>query len=475
MLINELITFATALLVPLAATLEVVGKSTIRYPMDLGDSVNSTETLECRCFPGDPCWPTTADWAALNATVGGRLIATIPIASMCHYDNFPGYDSNTCAALQAVWGYPETHYTTSSSPMAAWFANDSCNPFTPPSSKCRIGAYVQYAVNATSKEDFQATLAFATNNNIRLVIRNTGHDYFGKSTGAGALALWTHYLKDIQVISNYSSSAYQGAALKLDAGVQAFEAYAAADAVGLAVVGGNCESVGISGGYSQGGGLGPLSSTFGLGADQVLEWEVITASGDHIVATPNQYEDLYWALSGGGGGTFAAVLSATVRAHPTMKVASANLTFSGADVSVEVFRGVIKTFLKSLPRLADAGTWSSFYIVDNIFQLVPVFGPNLVASELQALLNPTLAALNDSGIPYGEIFLFGLSFGDNGHRGRLTQEYHRILHWRFRDIQECLRYYGTHHQRYRSQHWRPPHSSLTSGDQRHYNVSHERL
>lgn len=362
----------------------------------------SANYSQCRCFPGDKCWPTTSEWAAFNETIGGRLVATVPIASVCHYDNFTGYNDEKCAELKAAWEYPETHYLSSSSPMASWFANNSCNPYTSPASQCVIGTHVRFAVNATGVADYQATLSFAAKRNIRLVIRNTGHDYFGKSTGAGALELWTHYLKQIEVLSNYSSAAYKGAALKLGAGVQAFEAYEAADATGLAVVGGDCDTVGIAGGYTQGGGLGPLSSTFGLGADQVLEWEVVTSTGRHITASPTEHDDLYWALSGGGGGTYAAVLSMTVRAYPTMKVASANLTFSSTGVSYDSFTQVVETFLTSLPSLAEVGTWSSFYIIDGVFELVPAFGPNIDVAELHELLAPTLAALNQTGIPYRE-------------------------------------------------------------------------
>lgn len=290
--------------------------------------------------------------------------------------------------------------------MAAWFANDSCNPFATPSSHCVSNAYVKYAVNATGVTDFQATLAFATKNNIRLVIRNTGHDFFGKSTGAGALALWTLSLKDIEVIPAYSSKSYNGSALKLGAGVLGHEAFAAADAAGLAVTGGNCATVGMVGGFPQGGGLGPLTSSFGLAADQVLEWEVVTATGQHIFATPTQNKDLYYALSGGGGGTYAAVLSMTMRAHSSMRVASANLTFSSKGVSEESFKSVLETFLSTLPRLAEAGAYSSFVVIGGGFRLVPVFGPKLTASELQSLLNPTLDSLNKSGISYGGWSLF---------------------------------------------------------------------
>jgi len=154
-------------------------------------------------------------------------------------------------------------------PLRSWlpfFTNNSCDPFAPKTTRCEIGTSVQYAVNAGSAADFQKTIAFVTKQNIRLVIRNTAHDYLGKSTGAGALGIWTHNMKQISFL-NYKSTLYTGKALKMGAGVQAFEAFAAARAQNLVIVGGTCQSVGLAGGYTQGGGHGLMSSKFGLGAD----------------------------------------------------------------------------------------------------------------------------------------------------------------------------------------------------------------
>ncbi|RYP82598.1 hypothetical protein DL769_001592 [Monosporascus sp. CRB-8-3] len=275
--------------------------------------------------------PILSSFAVLAATLGGKLIATIPIASVCHDNHaFAQYDAEACERLRSTWDYPETHIVTSSSPMAPFYANMSCDPYTPPEAQCIIGTYVPYAVNATSAKDYQLTLAFARKNNVRLVIRNTGHDYLSKSTGAGALALWTHHLQDISIF-DYSTSLYEGKAMKMGAGVLNFQAQAAAHDQGLLVVGGVAPTVGTPGGYTQGGGHGVLSSSYGLGADQVLEWEVITAEGQRLVATPTENSDLYWALSGGGGGTYGAVLSMTVKTYPDGIVAAARLNYAIDD------------------------------------------------------------------------------------------------------------------------------------------------
>jgi hypothetical protein len=64
---------------------------------------------------------------------------------------------------------------------------------------------------------------------------------------------------------------YTEKGIKRGAGVQVIGAKTAAQVARLAVVSGSFPTVIIAGGYSQGGGLGPLASAYGLAADQVLE------------------------------------------------------------------------------------------------------------------------------------------------------------------------------------------------------------
>ena len=67
-------------------------------------------------------------------------------------------------------------FESSSSIMAPYFANNSCDPYTPRSQPCLLGNYASYAIEVTSIEDVVAGLSFADKNNIRLVVRNTGHE-----------------------------------------------------------------------------------------------------------------------------------------------------------------------------------------------------------------------------------------------------------------------------------------------------------
>ena len=382
--------------------------NTISSPPQL--SPRDHDSPRCRCFPGDACWPSAAVWNAFNQSLGGKLIATTPIASPCHIDSFEAYDFQKCLNLQVGWNLPETHYGSSSSVMAPFFLNRSCDPFSSKTAQCVVGTYVQYAVRATGAADYQKTIAFVQKYNIRLTVRNTGHDYFAKSTGAGAVAIWTHNIKDIQFI-DYQSSMYTGKAVKMGAGVQVFEVVKAAQAKGFIAVSGDCPTVGVAGGYTQGGGHGPLASKFGLAADQVLEWEVVTGTGQLLTATPTHNADLYWALSGGGGGTYGVVLSLTSKVYADQHTAAANLSFTSEGVSLDIFYSAVQTFISNTPALVDAGAVSIWLLGNGSFSLTPTTAPGLTAAQLQKLFSPTITALNQSNIKYSmlNILHFGRS------------------------------------------------------------------
>ncbi|KAG9242425.1 hypothetical protein BJ878DRAFT_425923, partial [Calycina marina] len=117
---------------------------------------------------------------------------------------------------------------------------------------------------------------------IRYVVRNTGHDYNGRSAGAGALSVWTHDLRSTAFF-NFKDAYYTGKTLQMGAqigaGVQGFDAIATAKESNLVIV-----EVGVSGGYTQGGGHSALSTSFGLSADNALSFDVVLASGSLVAA-----------------------------------------------------------------------------------------------------------------------------------------------------------------------------------------------
>jgi len=92
-------------------------------------------------------------------------------------------------------------------------------------------------------------------------------------------------------------SATDTTAVTIAAGELWGDIYEQAALLNLTAVGPTPSSVGV-GGYLTGGGHSAISGLFGTGSDQVLEIEVVTASGDILTVNECQNTDLFWALRG---------------------------------------------------------------------------------------------------------------------------------------------------------------------------------
>lgn len=278
--------------------------------------------------------------------------------------------------------------------MAPYWMNNSCSPFSSPNASCTLGNLAQYAINVSNAEDVVAGIRFAQDNNIRLTIKNTGHDFLGRSAGAGSVALWTHNLNEIEFIT-YTSSFYTGPAARIGAGVEYADLYPAASAHGYRVVGGACATVGVAGGFTQGGGHGPLGGAYGLAADQVLAWDVVTAAGDRVTASPAVNADLYWALAGGGAGNYAVVLAVTVRAYPDGPVAGAGLAFANGGNDTAFWAGVTAWLRHLLVLDAEVENLTT------VWALTPsLFALEFATLPMPAAANTTTTVLDDALTPF---------------------------------------------------------------------------
>ena len=133
------------------------------------------------------------------------------------------------------------------------------------------------------------------------MVRNTGHDYLGRSSGGGSLSIWTHHLTEMA----FEDGPFEPKGCRscgesipraiLGPGGQFANVYAFLDKFNHTIVGGSGLTVGL-GGYLTGGGHGVLSGARGLGADQVLEVEMVTPRGDIITLNECQNTDLFWAV-----------------------------------------------------------------------------------------------------------------------------------------------------------------------------------
>lgn len=130
--------------------------------------------------------------------------------------------------------------------MQAYFATRACDPYSNRSIPCTLGNYVAYSVKVTEAFDVITALEFAKAQNVRVLARNTGHDFLGRSTGAGALAVWTQGLKNIS-FNEWSDDYYTGPSVTVGAGVIGYELVEAAHKQGLTVISGECATVGLAG------------------------------------------------------------------------------------------------------------------------------------------------------------------------------------------------------------------------------------
>ncbi|KAF2679553.1 FAD-binding domain-containing protein [Lentithecium fluviatile CBS 122367] len=360
----------------------------------------SFDRSSCKCVPQDSCWPLTQEWQSLNQTVEGRLIVTVPLASVCHQ---PHLAQSQCEKLKDGWPFTQTHIPDPASFVSPLAQNGSCDPYSPQTSKCDIGNYPVYVVNASTPEHVAAALRFAKKKNIRVVVKSTGHDLLGKSSGHGSLGIWMHSFNHLSFTPKYTgvNSNYIGPAARIGPGVLSYELYEKAAKNGLRVLGGTCPTVAVAGGYTAGGGHSLLSGKYGLSADNVLEWEVVTSNGSHITATPTHNADLYWALSGGGGGVFAVTLSMTVKAFPDGPIATAGLTFEvSTSPNEDVFWSAVQAFHKQIPVFVDYGASAPYVIQGGIFSLQPLTLPDKSDEEVEDLIAPLLAELNALKVPY---------------------------------------------------------------------------
>ncbi|KAE8374542.1 isoamyl alcohol oxidase [Aspergillus bertholletiae] len=315
---------------------------------------------KCKCAPTDNCWPSLSAWDTLNSTVNGKLIHNQPLAESC----YPGQDYNAQSCKDISNGWHNSSIIGLDPLGYSYPLFDTCPPVNTSAAKgqaCDLGNAPVYTVNATEAEDVAAGIRFAKENNILLVIKNTGHDIVGRSQGYGSLMIWIKYIRNgLQYHENYSSPSgcranWTGSAFTVGGGYVWREVYYAAADKGQLVVGGGDSTVGVIGGYLQGAGHGYSSHHFGLGTDQVLEMTVVLASGEIVIANACQHTDLFTALRGGGGGTYGVVISTTIKAYPTRPVLAHRLSVIPLNASLATLLNVSANIVSKYPILSDAG------------------------------------------------------------------------------------------------------------------------
>jgi FAD/FMN-containing dehydrogenase len=265
----------------------------LRKPFSLFNSTETNIPFK-RVRPGDPAWPAAGAWEKLNKTVNGNLVKI--------KDPFTGdnellfknirnpYFINGDPALTQTLGWVD-----------AWQIRPSV-----------------YAVSAKTTSDIVAAVNFARENRLRLVVKGGGHSYLGNSSAPDSLLVWTRNMHAIQMHEQFIASGCEATqtpqpAVSIEAGAIWGQAYNEVTVKnGRYVQGGGCLTVGV-GGLIQGGGFGSFSKYYGLAAAALLEAEVVLADGSVLSVNACKHPDLFWALKGGGGGSFGVITKLVLR------------------------------------------------------------------------------------------------------------------------------------------------------------------
>jgi hypothetical protein len=79
-----------------------------------------------------------------------------------------------------------------------------CTIQAPRSASCAQGRVSVVGIQAETVEDVQKAVCFAVKRNLRLVVKSSGHDYFGRSAAAESFLLWMHKLnKNISITTAF--------------------------------------------------------------------------------------------------------------------------------------------------------------------------------------------------------------------------------------------------------------------------------
>jgi FAD/FMN-containing dehydrogenase len=346
-----------------------------------------TEPPDRRVRPSDPAWPAATDWERLKADVGGRLIRIKPPLAACSEDPSGTACQTMLRNLTNPFFIGETPGATQSSGWVdAWMAAPSI-----------------YAVAAKDATDVAAAIRFAREHNLRLVVKGGGHSFQGTSNAPDSLLIWTRAMNGIVLhdafVARNCAEATGLPAVSLGSGLTWLNACdAVVTKAGRYVQGGGCNTVGVAG-LVQSGGFGSLSKKFGLVASWLLEAEIVTADGAIRIANACTNPDLYWAIKGGGGGTFGVVTRVTLQTHdlPTW-IGGATLQVRAS--SNAAFRHLVGAFLQFYKDRLFNPHWGESVVFrsDNVLS-VALVSQGLSTQEAAAVWQPFLdqlaAAPND--------------------------------------------------------------------------------
>jgi FAD/FMN-containing dehydrogenase len=185
-------------------------------------------------------------------------------------------------------------------------------------------------------------MRFAGREGLAVAVQSTGHGVVRPANDS--LLILTSEMKEIRV-DPAARTAWVGAGAKWGMVLEQTQAF------GLAPLLGSSPDVGVVG-YTLGGGLGWLGRKYGLAADSVRFFEVVTAAGRLLRASEAENSDLFWGLRGGGGG-LGIVTGMEIKLYPVTTVYGGNLFYP-----IELARDVLVRYRDWIAAAPDELTSS---------------------------------------------------------------------------------------------------------------------
>lgn len=137
---------------------------------------------------------------------------------------------------------------------------------------------------------------------------------------------------------------------------------------------GTCPSVGVTG-LTLGGGIGFLSRQFGLTCDSVKEITLVNAKGEVITASHHTHPDLFWALRGGGNGSYGIVLGFVFKIHHVPVVTYYELMW---EWDIKLLKPIMETWQSWAETLPDSTTTVLGVRHPNFMCAIPEESPSFV-------------------------------------------------------------------------------------------------
>src|SRR5712672_1142467 len=188
----------------------------------------------------------------------------------------------------------------------------------------------------TDVADVVTAVNFAKQNDLQVAIRGGGHNGPGLSSVDDGLMIDLSMMKGVRV--NPAART-----VRVGPGCTQGDVDHATHIYGLAVPAGIVSTTGIAG-LTLGGGTGYLTRKYGLTIDNLIAADVVLADGSFVTVDESHYEDLFWALRGGGG-NFGVVTSFVFQAHPVSMVYAGPIFWEVKDA-----RRVMQWYREFLPQ-----------------------------------------------------------------------------------------------------------------------------